>query len=212
MNDKEKKVFSVYDGQEDHTPPPEDNSQVLSPGRRSALVTYLAILFAVAFLFVAVAMAVESKRLKATNEALQDSSQKTSASLTGSINALQEENQQLIQSKDELTAQVADLEISLQTARQETEEQKQSFTDQLEQINGEKQALEAEKAELQAQIEALTKKAQDAITVSELLQSAVAANEDGDMTLLEEIMGKITPLQEYLSASEKEIFESLVID
>ena len=42
--------------------------QQLSPRRRTALVTYLSILFAAAFLFVAIMMVVETKRLKTMNQ------------------------------------------------------------------------------------------------------------------------------------------------
>ena len=64
-------VMAQYSGQVDHTPPPQDPSQVLSPRRRTALVTYLAFLFALAFLFVALTMAMETKRVKQINEALE---------------------------------------------------------------------------------------------------------------------------------------------
>ena len=192
---------------QDQSPPPEE-SQVLSPKRRFALVTYLAILFALAFLFVAVTMAIETRRLKNMNEELKDSSQKTSASLTGNINALQEENRQLSKSNEELTAQIAALEAALEAAEAEAETQ----TAQAEQLTAELRRLEAEKAELELQVELLDKQAADAILVSELLQRAVVLNEEGALSELSEVLEQIAPLRDLLSLSEKDIYESLLID
>ena len=192
----------------DHTPPPADPTQVLSPRRRSALVTYLAILFAVAFLFVAVMMVMEAKRLKTMNQELQDSSQKTSASLTNNINALQAENQQLSQTNEELTARIAALEAEAETAAGE----QAALQTRLEQQMEELAARETELTELRTQAEALNQKAEDAVSVSELLQKALAANEDGDMEGLKELLDQIEPLKELLSETETELFESLTID
>ena len=50
----------------------EDNG-TLSRKRRTALVTYLAILFAVAFLLVALDMIIENHKLQSSNQALEDS-------------------------------------------------------------------------------------------------------------------------------------------
>lgn len=201
-------VMAQYSGQVDHTPPPQDPSQVLSPRRRTALVTYLAFLFALAFLFVALTMAMETKRVKQINEALEDSSQKTSASLTGSINALQQENRLLTESKGQLEEQLAQLEASLSDAR-ETET---AQTRELEELKEKLKLAEAEKSELLAKIEASNQQTQDAVTVSELLQKAIVLNESGNMTELSELLNQITPMKDLLSPTEREIFESLMID
>lgn len=201
-------VMAQYSGQVDHTPPPQDPSQVLSPRRRTALVTYLAFLFALAFLFVALTMAMETKRVKQINEALEDSSQKTSASLTGSINALQQENRLLTESKGQLEEQLAQLEASLSDAR-ETET---AQTRELEELKEKLKLAEAEKSELLAKIEASNQQTQDAVTVSELLQKAIVLNESGNMTELSELLNQIAPMKDLLSPTEREIFESLMID
>lgn len=210
MSDKKKQASVPME--EDHTPAPKDPSQVLSPKRRSALVTYLAILFAVAFLFVAATMALETKRLKSVNEALEDKNQQTSASLTGSINALQEENRTLIDNNQELAAEVASLDLKLEAANVEAEKKAQEYSAQLEKAEQEKQVLEAEKATLNAEKEALNKKVQDAITVSELLQKAIALNDEGDEEGLAQVMEQIAPLKELLSATELELYEALIVD
>ncbi len=204
MNDETK----LPQQEADHTPPPEDPSQVLSPRRRSALVTYLAILFAVAFLFVAVMMVVETQRLKNLNEELKDSSQRTSASLTSNINALQEENQRLSGVNEELNSRIADLETSL--AGQE--DQNKELRSQTESLEQEAETLRQEKESLEEQAELLTQQAQDAIEVSELLQKAIAADEEGKMKKLQELLEQIEPLKELLSPSELEWYENLKID
>ena len=203
-----KDELAKFKGVEDHTPTLQDPSQVLSPRRRTALVSYLAILFAIAFLFVALTMAMETKRVKMINEALEDSNQKTSASLTGSINALQEENRLLTENKTQLETQISELQAALEAAA----EKEQDGSKQLEALTGEKQKLEAEKEELLTQIEALTKQAQDAVTVSELLQKAIVLNESGNIAGLSEILNQIGPMKELLSPTERDIYDSLVID
>ena len=204
MTDDEKKVMR---SEPDHTPPPADPSQVLSPKRRSALVMYLAILFAVAFLLVAVMMVVETQKLKTMNQELKDSSQKTSATLTGSINALQEENQKLAEANEALTAQIQELEQAAAEAGQQAGEQQA----EIERLTGEQQRLEQEKQEIQQQLQDQEKRVEDAITVSELLQSALAADEEGDLERLQELLDQIEPLKELLSPTEADIYEELKI-
>ena len=195
MNEPE---LTVSAREEDHTPPPANQTQVLSPRRRSALVTYLAILFAIAFLFVAVVM----------DEELQNTNQKTSASLTNNINALQEENQTLSKDNEDLQARVAELEAE---AEKDQTEQNQ-LQSRIVSLTDERQALSREKRKLEAQVRTLTKQAEDAVTVSELLQKAVAADEAGDMDGLQTLLEQIEPMEDLLSPSEKEIYESMVID
>lgn len=212
MNDAKEKEQVQNDLPEDHTPAPSDPSQVLSPGRRSALVTYLAILFAVAFLFVALTMSMESKRLKMMNEALENSSQKTSASLTSSITALQEENRTLSSDKEELSAQLTALEEELEQLQNTAKEDQKKYSTKMSQLNEKIRTLETDKTELNTQIEALTKKVEHAVTVSELLQQAIELDDDGNMTELEEVLKQIEPFKDLLSPSELEIYESLTVD
>ena len=199
MSDTENKVSEQETAQEpDHTPTPTDHSQVLSPRRRSALVTYLAILFAVAFLFVALMMVVEAKRLKTMN-------QQTSASLTNNINALQAENQKLSGSNKELSARIAELEAEADTAAQE----KDALQTRLDQLTQELAAKEAECGALQTQMEELNQRALDAVEVSELLHKAINADEEGDLEGLRELLDQIEALKDLLSPTEAEIYEEL---
>ena len=182
--------------------------QQLSPRRRTALVTYLSILFAAAFLFVAIMMVVETKRLKTMNQELQHDSQKNAATLTNNINALQEENQKLSKDNKDLEDRIAELETAAEQAAAEQAE----LTGKLEEAAREKERLNLQLRELHEQKEDAEQKIQDAVKVSELLQNAIAADDDGDMEGLKELLDQIEPLKELLSETEKELYESLIID
>ena len=182
--------------------------QQLSPRRRTALVTYLSILFAAAFLFVAIMMVVETKRLKTMNQELQHDSQKNAATLTNNINALQEENQKLSKDNKDLEDRIAELETAAEQAAAEQTE----LTGRLEEAAREKERLNQQLRELHEQKEDAEQKIQDAVKVSELLQNAIAADDDGDMEGLKELLDQIEPLKELLSETEKELYESLIID
>ena len=182
--------------------------QQLSPRRRTALVTYLSILFAAAFLFVAIMMVVETKRLKTMNQELQHDSQKNAATLTNNINALQEENQKLSKDNKDLEDRIAELETAAEQAAAEQTE----LTGRLEEAAREKERLNQQLRELHEQKEEAEQKIQDAVKVSELLQNAIAADDDGDMEGLKELLDQIEPLKELLSETEKELYESLIID
>ncbi len=215
MSDQEKQTLDQTPAQEDHTPSPADSTQILSPRRRSALVTYLAILFAVAFLFVALTLALEAKKLKSINEALEDSSKKTSISLNNSINALQEENQKLEETiqtlqadNDAMTAKVEELEVSVGSLASEN----QNLEAKIAELTEENGTLAEDKAAMEILIQNLTQRAADAITVSELLYKAVELNEKGNTDGMKDVLNQIAPLKELLSATERDIYEGLVID
>ena len=203
MNEKQTDVTQV-----DQAPKSEHPEEVLSPKRRTALVTYLAILFAVAFLFVALVMVMETKRLRTMNQELQDTNQKTSASLTGNINALQEENQILSDTNKDLEEQVAELQAQLDAAQTSLQQRDQS----LETLTGEKEALIREKEALETEKETLSQQLQDAKNVSELVYQAVAANEEGDLETLKSLLDQIAELKDFLSPTEQEVVDSLHID
>lgn len=185
----------------------ESKPEQLSPRRRTALVTYLAILFAVAFLFVALMMVFEAKRLKTMNQELQDSSQKTSASLTNNINALQAENQQLSKQNEDLNNRVGTLESEAAQKEERIEElqtKQEADAAELARLEQALNTLEEEKSEAE-------QRAQEAVRVSELLHKALAADEKGRLERLQELLDEIEPLQDLLSETEREIYEELKI-
>ena len=176
----------------------------LSPRRRSALVTYLAILFAVAFLFVALMMVFETRRLKTMNQELQDNSQKNAATLTNNINALQEENRNLSGQNEALQTRLSELEAA-------AEAEQSALRAEIEGLTEAAAAKESEREALEAQVAELTQKAEDAVRVSELLHQALAADEAGELEELQSLLEEIEGLQELLSETEQEIYEELKI-
>lgn len=202
--------------------PEEKEGEILSHKRRTALVAYLAVLFAVAFLLVAVSMVVENRRL-------QDSNSQKTATLNGKIEDLQDEYNELQkQAKDQKT-QIDDLQENLRSAQITIDEQTTSIT----QLNADLEAARAEsetlaesvseltanKEKLTKDLEILRKEHQELERISgktgevyELLFQAMAADEAGRMEELAELLEKIEPNQYLLSPSAKEIYESLVID
>ena len=205
MNDSEQQKDQAL---VDHEPQPADPSQVISPKRRVALVSYLAILFAVAFLLVAIVMVLETKRLKTMNQELKDNSQRTSASLTNNINALQAENQVLSETNKNQAKELDQLRAQLAESQREAAHKDA----QIQGLELDKKSLEQEKTELETQAEALNQQIQDAIQVSELIYQAVEADDRGRMTELKELLEQIEPLKELLSETELEIYENLQID
>jgi chromosome segregation ATPase len=186
---------------------PAAQPQQLSPRRRTALVTYLAILFAAAFLFVAIVMVLETKKLKTINEELQSSSQKTSASLTNNINALQQENQSLSAENEKLQSRIGELVESAALQDEALAELQQ----QLNTAATEQADMEQQIGELQQRLEEARQNTQDAVRVSELLHQLMAADEDGDMEKVRELLDEIEPLADLLSETERDIYEELKI-
>ena len=195
----------------DQAPKSEHPEEVLSPKRRTALVTYLSILFAVAFLFVALMMVAETQRLRTLYQELVDNNQKASASLTGltgNINALQEENELLSQTKKDLEAQVAELQEQLTDVEANLQDRDRA----LESLQGEKDALEQEKQGLETEKETLSQNLQSAIDVSELVYQAAEANDKGDLEALKSLLDQIAELKDFLSPTEAELVDSLHVD
>ena len=205
---------------------PEAQAQTvnLSRKRRTALVGYLAILFAVAFLLVALSMVIENKRLQSSKEQLEDKSKQTSATLNGKIaelqasyDALQEKSAAQQKDLDALTVEnqqltaLADQVPALEQALTDLTAERDGLQTDLDTAAAEKEALEAELDELRTQNEALSGKAEDAVRVSELLHQAMAADEAGDLEELQSLLDQIEPLEELLSETEREIYEELKI-
>ena len=202
---------TVTDEEKQPTPEatsPDDPVKALSPKRHSALVTYLLILFVVSFVFVTVIMLTETRRLKLMNQELQNSSREASASLTGMLAALQEENAALSATNKALTEQIE----ALETAAAANAEAAQAQNEALARAESEKQTLADEKAALEQRVRDLEQQVAEGLKVSELLHQAVAADEMGNYDRLEELLEQIEPMKALLSPTELDILESLTID
>ena len=206
---------------------PEQGEAALSRKRRVALVTYLSILFAVAFLLVALSMVIENRHLQSSNAALKDDSQKTSANLTQKIQDMQREFDELKQKSDEQAGRIESLTAQVEQQKTEAEQQKADDEARIAALESEAAAAgaaaESQAAELQSQlaeakiasesqISELTQRAEDAVTVSELLQKAIAANDEGNLKAVKNYLEQIEPMKDLLSPSELEWYDILAID
>ena len=202
--------------------PEEKEGEILSHKRRTALVAYLAVLFAVAFLLVAVSMVVENHRL-------QDSNSQKTATLNGKIEDLQDEYNELQKRAREQETQIDALQENLKSAQITIDEQTTSIT----QLNADLEAARAESETLTENVTELTKnnkkltrdmellqkertelerRTKKTDEVYELLFQAMEANAAGRMQELAELLEKIEPNRNLFSPSAAEIYESLVID
>lgn len=213
-------------------PVEEKSQQSLSRRRRTALVGYMAILFAVAFLLVALSMVIENKRLQSSRQELLDKNKQTSASLNGKIAELQTSYDNLKKQSDEQQQEVARLTEEagkvpeLESAAEALAAERDGLSAELETRTQERDALQTEvdgyaeeKAALESQIEALqsekdalTEQAEKTAAVHELLYQAVEANENRDYDALEELLAQIEPDLDLLCPTARDIYESLTID
>ena len=167
----------------------EDNG-TLSRKRRTALVTYLAILFAVAFLLVALDMIIENHKLQSSNQALEDSnkiSMASSASALEKAEKLQDENRSL---QEKITGlETREQELTLQA------EEAQALLEEMTKDNA-----------------ALTQKQTDTVRANELLLQAMAASQGGLHEELVSAMRELEQLQDLLSETGKTTYQDLLKD
>lgn len=200
--------------------PEQSTAAALSRKRRVALVTYLSILFAVAFLLVAASMVIENRQLQSSNAALKNDSQKTSANLNRTIQEMQNEFDALKQQSESQAAQIDALTAQAEQQQAEAESRYAALESEAAEASAAAEsqaaALQSELAEAriaaESQAAELTKRAEDAVTVSELLQKAIAANEEGDLEAVGKYREQIEPLKDLLSPSELDWYESLAVD
>lgn len=117
-----------------HDPAQQHAAEHASPGRKSPVLFYLVILFAIAFLLMLMAYFMQQRANQQTQSDLNEQTQ-SYQSAVATLDSILEEN-------DRLKAQVEELQQALEDSQNQSQEQEQD-----------QQAL----AELQAQLEALTK-------------------------------------------------------
>lgn len=159
--------------------------EILSRKRRMALVSYLAVLFAVAFLLVTVSMVIENRQL-------QDSA----GTLTSRIRQLQADNEKYQETNKKLVE--ANSSIG-------------GLKDANTALQKEKEELETKNASLTEEASKLSEKAARTVQVHELLYAAVAANEEGDFEKLEELLEQIEPMKDLLCPTALEIYMELAL-
>ena len=182
---------------------PAAAEEILSRKRRMALVSYLAILFAVAFLLVAISMVIENRQL-----------QESEGNLNSRIRQIQADNEVLQEKNKKMTEENTAVKQQLNEAQQENAAAAASIetlTGEKQTLTEQKQALEEEKHTLTEERDKLKNRADESRQVHELLWQAMAADEEGNLSRVAELLAQIEPLEDLLSETEREIYEELKI-
>ena len=164
---------------------------VLAHRRRTALVMYLLVLFAVALIFVVISMISQNSKMKQ----LED----WGDSAVDRVQKLVAENDSLKQRQTELEAETA----SLQTQLAERDAS-------LAQLETQAAQLADEKAALADELEALRGDKEDAEAAYELLLQAVQAQADGDNEALAAALKALAPVRDKLSEQGQSLYQSLL--
>lgn len=169
----------------------EAQSAPLSGARKTALVRYIAVLFAVAFLLVLLSLILQAHSSKATISELTQ----TSSSALSNVEQLQAQNRDLQDEKQALTQEKSELEQQLEDLKQELEQTKQS--DEQEE-DRERMALELELAH--------TKEAYEALIVASGCET-----HEGNVTF-SKAMDTLADLEGYLGTEARAEYEKLLAE
>ena len=175
---------------ENKAPEPKPKS-VLSEKRKRALINYMAILFAVAFLLVALSLAIQYRDSQATISQLGANAR----TAVEKAETLQDENQKL--SQDLSTAQTA-----LEQAQQELRDAQSAMAD-LENANGTLQGANTE----------LLQEKNDAMNTAAAYQHlarAQAALNSGDDAVFRSSMDHLKSLYKYLTTEDQVLYQNLL--
>lgn len=162
----------------------------LSEKRKRALINYMAILFAVAFLLVALSLAIQYRDSQNTISQL-GANAKTAME---KAETLQDENQQLSQD-------LADAKTALDQKTQELEDVQNAMAD-----------LETANEALQGSNTELTHEKLDALNTAAAYQHlarALAAQASGDDAALRGALDQLKTLSKYLSAQDLNLYQTL---
>lgn len=161
------------------SPAPEKKTGTIK--NQNALLRYITILFAVAFLMVTLSLVISMRESRDTISELNQ----TSASALQNAEALQTENRELSDANRDLRDTVTDLEAELAEVQEAMAQ------------------LETEKA-------AAEKLAQDTAKAYELLLTAMDARQYGDMETFDQAMTDLEPLKDLLTGKAAERYSELV--
>ena len=186
----------------------KNSEEVLSSKRRVALVSYLAVLFAVAFLLVALSMIVENKKLQSSNRELENDKQQTSATLTGKIEGLQAENRQLQSQLTQAEQDKQALNAELEAEKTKVSEAEELAAQAQAQAEEQKQANEA----LANQKEELSDRLEDSARAYDLLLTAMLQSEENALEELAATLEDLAPLEDLLSEQARELLDEIRID
>ena len=162
----------------------------LSEKRKRALINYMAILFAVAFLLVALSLAIQYR-----------DSQNTISQLGANARTAMEKAENLQDENQRLSEELSNAKASLDQKAQELEDVQNAMAD-LETAN---EALKGANTELnQEKLDAMNTAA-----AYQHLARALAAQESGDDAALHSAMDQLKTLSKYLSAQDQALYQTL---
>lgn len=177
----------------EQTPEPPPEKTPMEEGRKNALLRYIAVLFAVAFLFVLLSLMMQMRDSRATISELNAAS----ASALKNAEKLQTDN-------EELRTENADLKEQLEVLQEEKE--------QLEQALEEAEAAPGD-AELEAQLrtaeQTQTKIRQAYEYLLEAMDIVTPGSQEGNVAA-SKVLENLELLQEYLGTKGMEIYQSLI--
>lgn len=155
--------------------------RAMSSEKRTALLRYMAVLFAVAFALVLLSYLIQVRNSQSTITALNQ----TSASALQNAEALQQANQALSEEKIQLSEALSEALDALEQAEAQASEQ--AIT-----------ASETQKALEQSR------------TAFDLLLDAVAARDSADRASYDQAMTDLTPIKDSLTEDGLELYKSLL--
>lgn len=190
-----KKAAELIEEQPEPAAPPDKAPESrprsgLSEKRKQALINYMAILFAVAFLLVALSLAIQYR-----------DSQNTISQLGANARTAVEKAETLQDKNQKLTQDLTDAQNALAAANQQLSDVQNAMAD-LENAN---ESLKGSNSELtQEKMDALNTAA-----VYQYLARAQAALASGDGAALRSTLDQLKTLSKYLSAEDQTLYQSL---
>lgn len=181
------------------TKAPEQNTEQkpeepLTPKKKRAMLEYMGIMFAVAFLFVAISLFIKMMDMRGEMEAANTGARENIARLQQDLDTAKEENEALQQSLEAVQSEVSEAKAQIDEANAN--------------------AAQAEKArdQLQEALDAVNEK-MDVLTrenaAADLLLSAQAALEQGDETAFVQHMEALAPYADALSEAGSRLYQEL---
>ena len=174
---------------------------VLDERKKNALLRYVAIMFAVAFVFVLLSM---FGQMRDSKSAISELNQSSSSALQ-KAEALQEHNQELEKENAYLTGRIEELEDQLEKLEQELT----AAEGQLKQAEIDYAALEAEKDQLLEQAEIDRISVETAYEKLLELQKTVTPGVQAGNAAAEKLAAEVKDKLEYLGDYALEIYENL---
>ena len=172
----------------------KDAQQPLSGARKTALVRYIAILFAVAFLLVLLSLILQAHSSKATISELT----KTNTSALSNVEQLQAQNRDLQDEKKTLTEEKTALETQVDELQAKLDEMQKAAEDEEDAENSERTKLEQDLAR--------TKEAYEALLVAKSCET-----HEGNVTF-SKAMDTLADLEEYLGTEARAEYEKLLAE